>query len=225
MASRPIFLPKRSKRAFVREVSVEFKWFAGMAASQKQKSIDSLHAAAQQRLGLDKILEISSKSRVELGVKLSAFNLNAPVAGRIISVEVAFQASKVFENGGPYIDLLEGTSREAKGDPRLKASGRLMAFSFEEEMWPLEPRTAFYDWIYLRALQANTDLARQLLDYEAFTDIEFNPDKSINCQAQSAALYVSLHREGLLSAAMASKDTFLACLQEASTEKQQQNLF
>jgi len=33
-----------------------------------------------------------------------------------------------------------------------------------------------------------------VLDYDAFTDIEFNPEKSVSCQASSAALAVDLRR-------------------------------
>jgi hypothetical protein len=154
----------------------------------------------------------SSKSTEPLGVQLSAFNLQVPLGNRLVSVEVAFQAGKVFEKGGPYLDLLDGTSREAKGDARLASSGRLTAFSLQGEAWPLVPRTAFYDWLYLQALAANPDLAEQLLHYQAFTDIEFNPEKSLNCQARTAALYVSLHKEGVWSAAVASKNAFLKCL-------------
>ena len=41
-------------------------------------------------------------------------------------------------------------------------------------------------------------LSDELLSYRAFTDIEFNPDKSFNCQARSCALLVSLHHLGEL---------------------------
>ena len=71
------------------ETAVEFTWFAGMAISQKQKSIQSLHEAAKRRLGDVPILEISSKSPDPLGVRLSAFNLTFPLVGRNVSVEVS----------------------------------------------------------------------------------------------------------------------------------------
>jgi hypothetical protein len=196
----------------VRELSIEFQWFAGMSVSQKQKSIVSLHEATRKRLGDTNILEISSKSKEPLGVQLSAFNLKVPLDNRLVAVEVAFQAGKVFEKGGPFLDLLDGTSRDAKGDVRLQASGRLIGFTLSGESWPLTPRTAFYDWIYLRALVANPDLAEQLLEYQAFTDIEFNPEKSLNCQARTAALYVSLHQECILEAALADKGVYLGIL-------------
>ena len=44
----------------------------------------------------------------------------------------------------------------------------------------------------------NKELADELLQYDSFTDIEFSPEKSKNCQARAAALFVALHRKGLL---------------------------
>jgi hypothetical protein len=52
-------------------------------------------------------------------------------------------------------------------------------------------------------------LAEHLLGFSAFTDIEFNPDRLINCQAYSAALHTSLHKRGLLDEAASSKEAFL----------------
>ena len=74
MANRPVYLPCTQGQALLTTVNVEFKWIAGMAVSQKQKSIRSLHDAAAER-NITQILEISSKSENILGVKLSAFNL------------------------------------------------------------------------------------------------------------------------------------------------------
>jgi type I restriction enzyme M protein len=62
------------------------------------------------------------------------------------SVESAFQASKVFEFGGPYKDILDKTSREAKKDPRLKNSGKLKFFNFGNRKFELVPTTYFYNW-------------------------------------------------------------------------------
>lgn len=58
--------------------------------------------------------------------------------------------------------------------------------------------TAFYDWLYLNALLEHPDLAEPLLRYDGFTDIEFNPEKSLSTQTRSAAMYVALARAGLL---------------------------
>lgn len=62
----------------------------------------------------------------------------------------------------------------------------------------MEPKTAFYDWLYLNALNLNDDIKQAALSYNAFTDIEFNPQKSINCQAYSIALYIALTKRNLL---------------------------
>lgn len=209
MANRPVYLPGLKGNALVIPVNVEFKWFAGMAVSQKQKSIRSLHEAASQR-NIPHVLEISSKSENPLGVKLSAFNLNIVTPnGRKTTVENAFQAGKVFRNGGPYLDLLEMTPREAKKDPRLSTSGGLIGFHLEGVDWPSRPLTAFYDWLYLLALLQAPALAEQLLGFDGFTDIEFNPERSLNCQAASAALYVALSRRGELEMATSSRNAFL----------------
>ena len=133
-------------------------------------------------------------------MKLSAFNLKkfVPSLGYSVPVECVFQGGKVFAAGGPYTDLYTGTSRDAKRDPRLKESGSLKAFEFEGVRYPLQPTTAFYDWLYINALMENPELAEELKQYDAFTDIEFNPDKSLNCQTRAAAIYVGLTRQVLL---------------------------
>jgi len=211
MAERPVFIPVSEGPALVKTKYVAFQWFPGMAISQKQKSIDSLHAAARRLPDIDRVLEVSTKSREELGVALSAFNLAFTTIRhkRTYSVECAFQGSKVFERGGPYVDIFDMTSREAKKDERLRSSGRLVGFRFFGTDWGLEPQTAFYDWLYINALKKQPSFTEQLRDYSAFTDIEFNPERSINCQAHSVALYISLCRRSLLEETASSRDAFL----------------
>lgn len=212
MAVRPVFVPCFEGTTYVKTENVEFEWFAGMAVSQKQKSIDSLHKSASEELVLQRILEISSKSPTPIGVELSAFNLSFTTVKPAFTttVECAFQGSKVFTDGGPFTDIFYKSSREAKGDQRLQDSGRLISFEFFGSSWPLEPQTAFYDWLYLNALHKNQQLSDAVMHYEAFTDIEFNPKKSINCQAYSVALYVSLRYRGLLEETIKNQDSFLA---------------
>lgn len=201
MANRPIYIIGKSKELPVEQVNVEFKWFAGMSKSQKQKSIDSLHESFLKLHKNYQCLEVSSKSKNNLGIALSAFNLSFGLKNsKSISVECAFQGSKVFTNGGPYTDLYFKSSKEAKKDERIRNSGSLDKFiSLSKEEWPLSPKTLFYDWIYLSALHSNQYLVQQLLSYDAFTDIEFNPNKSINSQAYSVALYLYLHRTNNLN--------------------------
>jgi hypothetical protein len=114
-----------------------------------------------------------------------------------IPVECAFQGSKVFEHGGPYTDLYEADARSAKHDPRLYKSGRLVGFKFDNLSFPLEPKTAFYDWLYINAIFPHREWLKRLYRYAGYTDIEFNPARSINCQARSCALFVALMKRDL----------------------------
>ncbi len=209
MAERPIFRPMETGPHLVESVATEFAWHAGLSARQKQRSIRSLHESAQKSLGVDAVLEISSKSESEIGVGLSAFNLTLEVKGVSGSVEVMFQGSKVFSRGGPFTDLYGMSPREAKRDQRIKESGPIVGFRFDGEDWPTKPETVFYDWLYISALLQHGELASQVLKYDAFSDIEFNPKRSINCQARSAALYVSLVRRGCLDEAVSSPAEFI----------------
>ena len=199
MASRPIYMPK-SAAPYRTLYSAEFTWNSGLSASQKKKNVIALHEAFTAHFPEKKVLEISSKSMQEGGVELSAFNLKkfVPSLGRSLPVEVIYHAGKVFKNGGPYTDLLMGTSREAKKDERLKNSGAIVGFRFEGRDFPTHPQTFFYDYLYINALLENPELAKIVLEYDGFTDIEFNPEKSVSCQAKSAALFVSLSRLGLI---------------------------
>lgn len=226
MASRPIFTPSLSGNLLVSTHYVDFDWYPGMAKSQAQKSIASLHSAAKQKIGVEKVLEISSKSPDELGVSLSAFNLMIKTVKleREFSLECAYQASKVFERGGPFTDLLNVKSIDAKRDPRLTQYGRLIKFRFYGTDWGLEPRTAFYDWLYISALHKRPELAKQVLTYRAFSDIAFNPERSINCQAYAAALYVSLHERGLLSdELLKNQATYLAVINTGEVSNAHEN--
>lgn len=209
MASRPVFIVTNDNK-FYRKLNVEFEYFNGFSEKQQRRSIHSLHNEFNKIYPEKRVLEISSKSENELGVRLSAFNLFIKTkSGKEFSVESAFQASKVFENGGPFIDLLLVTSKQAKKDERLKSSGRVIAFKYGERVFPTEPKTYFYNWLYINALHLYPQLAMDILKYEAFTDIAFNPQKSINCQAEAVAIFVSLYKQGLLEKALKDKDSFL----------------
>ncbi len=201
MATRPAWTIKNGK--IIRE-DFAFEWHGGFAVVQKQKNIQGLHQAIMDKTG-QRALEISSKSTADLGRSLSAFNLT--LSGK--PIESIFQAAKQYESGGPYDDLLEARPRDAKRDPRHTSSGKLTAFVRNGEVWPLEPKTAFYDAIYLTAVYEKYGSELNLSPYQWFTDIEFNPKKSINCQARAAAIYrllQSAHGFEVLS----SKEKWLA---------------
>lgn len=210
MANRPVYVASE-KFPYVKRIDTEFKFFPGFSEKQKRLSINSLHKSFSEKFPDKSVLEISSKSESELGVKLSAFNLqiSLPESDKKISVECAFQGSKIFENGGPYTDLFFKTSREAKKDFRIKNSGNLIAFKFFDYEFPLEPKTYFYDWLYINALNTNLDLKNEILKYDSFTDIEFNPKKSLNCQAKAAAIFVGLNRAEIIGDALKNAENFL----------------
>ena len=208
MAIRPVF-EASEKAPFYKQLDVEFQFFSGFSIGQKQKSIESLHSNYIRQNPNKAILEISSKCPLQLGVSLSAFNLKNNTQKSSFSVECAFQSSKVFENGGPYTELLNKTSLEAKKYAKLHSSGKLISFKYFNENFPLNPKDYFYNWIYINALKSNEQLACDILNFDSFTDIEFNPQKSINCQARAAAIFVGLSRAGLLQEATKSKEDFL----------------
>jgi|SRR6185312_5009864 len=210
MAERPIFIPDPESSKLVKEVCLNFTWHPGLAPSQKKKNIISLHDAAAKN-NIQPLLEVSTKSPDVLGQHLSAFNLHIDTHryGRL-PLETAFQGSKVFERGGPFTDLYGKEPRDARGDLRLKESGALTGFKFENIWFPLQPKTVFYDWLYLSALFKHRDwLERHILRFAGFTDIEFNPERSINCQARSCALLVSLLSQHQLDAVGESPSAFL----------------
>jgi hypothetical protein len=215
MAKRPVFVPGADEDHLVDEIQCDFKWSPGFSASQKKKNVVALHESARRK-GLAPLLEVSTKSEERIGQRLSAFSLQILTPKGSLSIESAYQGSKVFENGGPYIDLYNADSRSAKRDERLRTSGRLTAFRFFDEDWPLVPKTAFYDWLYLSALQPHQTFLRRLFSYKGFTDIEFNPEKSINCQARTCAMLVSLLKSNRLDRALASQESFIETVMEDS---------
>jgi hypothetical protein len=209
MAERPIFIPWPNGLRLVKEISFSFEWNPGFAPIQKKKNIRALHEAAQAK-GYSPLLEVSTKSEVRLGERLSAFNLKV-MSNELgeMPLECAFQGSKVFENGGPYRDLYSVDARSARKDPRLRNSGGLIEFRFDGFTFPNEPKTAFYDWLYITAIFPHREYLTRFKEYVGFTDIEFNPEKSINCQARSCAIFSAMMTKGILETAIKSPRSFI----------------
>lgn len=229
MATRPIFIPTDPNLSnnhiniddLVQIKNVDFTWHTGLTINDKQQSIASLHENAKQIDNISKILEISTRSTERIGVALSAFNLKIKSAkGRQFSVESVYQSSKVFNgNQGEiqYLDLLYKSPAEAKTDSRLKTSGNIIAFRTfgkKEKEWNINPISAYYNWIYLHALMQHPEYHEPLLEYHAFTDIEFNPKKSLNCQAYATALFCSLYKHNLLEEIIKTPQDFLSLYQK-----------
>ena len=208
MASRPVFFSKESYPYFEEE-DVEFVFHSGFALSQKQKNIAALHKAFQEKHVDRRIIEISSKSTELLGTQLSAFNVMYNLNGSEVSLESIFQGSKVFENAGPFHDIYKMGPVEAKKDPRIRESGIIIGFSLDGKPFPSDPKDFFYNWIYSSAIYEHNDLLEKLSDYDAFTDIEFNPKKSLNCQARTVAILRGLIMSRKLDEAMDSPESYL----------------
>ena len=182
MANRPAYLIENGK---VIRKGFDFIWVSGLSASQKQKCALSLHEAILRTDASANVLEVSTKSNVPLGVSMSAFNLMLDG----FHLENIFQSGKVFAFGGPYPDLLSMHPKQAKHEQRLRTSGELVGFRYQGIDFPSEPKTLFYDYIYIKAVKETltADEIRQIAEFNYFTDIEFNPSKSINTQAKTAA--------------------------------------
>lgn len=207
MATRPVFVSHTADNP-CHEIATDFQWFPGFSLAQKQRSITSLHESFTAAHPGHTLLEISSKSPNPLGIALSAFNLTLTHNNHTMIVEAAFQGSKVFASAGPFTEIYELSAREAKRFPKLKESGALTHFNFFGTHFPLTPTTFFYDYLYITALHSHPDLAAQIQNFTAFTDIEFNPAKQLNCQARSAATYVALCTHKLIDAALSSPEAF-----------------
>lgn len=225
MATRPVFVTTDIVPFFVRN-DTSFEYCPGFAVSQKRKSIENLHQEFLKQYPDTAILEISSKSENPIGRQLSAFFLPITLKnGEKTTVESAFQSSKVFLKGGPYKDLLYQPSLVAKRDERLRSSGPIVGFDYEGEEFATEPKHFFYAWLYAKALNENKELAEKVMEYDAFTDIEFQPQKSINCQAMAAAIFVSLKRKGLLEEALRQPKWFAEIVSTSTPSDRQMTFY
>ena len=197
---KPVFMPRVNSDNLVKTDMVRFERHVGFATRQKKKSINDMHQVIRKKYGFNHVLEMSSKSGNKLSFLLSPLSLKLADEqdGDLYSVENAFQASKVFEHGGPYLDLLTAPPRQAKKDERLRNSGELIGYDYFGMKWHVEPLTVFYDWLYVNALKQNPQLHEEVMQYQAFTDLEFNPKKSIHAAAYALALFVALNKRELL---------------------------
>ena len=91
----------------------------------------------------------------------------------------------------------------------------MSCFRLSGEDYPLLPRSAFYDYLYVSALcqPQNRELAESLIGFRVFTDIMFNPGsgktKRFNTQARSCAIYVALAKRGVLDEGVPSFQQFV----------------
>ena len=205
MATRSVFVCKDSY-PFFEEIHVEFDWFPGFALSQKRKSQISLHQNFLNSYPTANVLEISSSSLYSLGSDLSAMHLSKQTSTGVTTVESAFQSSRIYGTGksevGPFPEYLFLPGKECKKVVKDLSRGMISYRYLFDEMEFYAPEhfiSLFYNYLYLNALREkeNQGTALALLDrkYTAFTDLA---TKSLNCQARSAAIFVSLVSNGLI---------------------------
>lgn len=169
MAVRPIFISTGDiEKPFITK-DISFNWIKGMSYSQKCKRRDSLALEISKLYDIKRWLEISTKSDKEIGVKLSALNLLLNTSTGTDSVENIYQNSKVFEDN------------------------KIVNFKYNDCVFENEPTGMFYDYIYMYAILQNHNLIKDFTCYDYFSDIEFNPKKSINTQARAAAIFKTLY--------------------------------
>ena len=187
-----------------KEEIITFDYVKGLAFSQKQKNVASFHSAIQKQYPSARILEVSTKSLISLGVSLSAFNLKLDG----IPIESIFQSSKVFSDGTQFLELMHLPPKEAKQFIASTNKGNLQYFRYRNMIFPLEPHSLFYDYLYITALNQAKTTSIELMNFDIFTDIEFNEKKQINCQARSCAIYSYLLKSNSLDFHLSSIENF-----------------
>lgn len=195
-STRPAFFCINN-RLYKRDYTFEF--YGGFAIGQKQKCINSFHTAIKEE-GNISVLEISRKSDNLLGGLLSAFNLTITINDNKYPVECVYQASKVFDDI-QYIECLHMLPADAKRFVKEKSESKglkLTEFNFFGKKFPLVPNSIFYDYLYIYSLSQNKGVASEIIKYDCFTDIEFNPKKQISSQARSCAIFKYLYLNNLV---------------------------
>lgn len=187
MAVRPIYISTNiPENPFIKK-DIEFTWIKGMSYSQKCKRREELHKAISDTkiYDMDKVLEISTKSDKELGIRLSALNLTIPLtSGREITVENIYQSSKVFDE-----------------------YNKIKEFKFHNTTFEKDPYSMYYDYLYMLGLYCHKEYLEELDKYDIFTDIEFNPNRQLNTQARAAAIWNTLYRNNMTDI-IESRDEF-----------------
>ena len=196
MARRMVFFVKDGK---VERKKIKFKGIPGKSEDVLNNNVKRLHSKLTQRA-----LEVSRYSQDPLGIKMDrrALYIQPNYAGGIY-LESFYQGSKIFENGGPHRHWVFLSPIDVLDDKRLENSGQIVRYwsLFEHEYWYESEH--YFDYHYIKACVRSLskyDL-EELLKYEVFTDIEYNPNKEDITPAIAAALlkllYIKIGYDGL----------------------------
>jgi len=179
-----------------------FEYEAGRDHVTQAKNSRSLIAAISEIEPGARVIEVSTASSLPLGVRLSALNLLVDSVWGRHSVEKVFQASKIFEFGGPFLEILD-LPGSPKSHPKLSTSGKLTGFVGPDGLQFVADGTSiFYDRLYVSALIQNSVLLEEILNFDIFTDLRFTKrvkgfvsNQPINTQARSCAIAKSIFVE------------------------------
>ena len=214
MATRTICFPI-SGYPYCKEQPVTFTWIKG----SKRQNIRAVHEAVHTTDPDVSILEVSSASVQPEGEAVSSLRLllHLDSVAQDVPISTVFEATKVFEHGGPFADLLTCEPPKVHKDTRLRTSGELLHYSLEGSEYPAKPYSdSFFEWIYCRALKQFPEKAEQMSRYNAFSDIAAAADskKYYGDSSRAAAIYMGLAAAGKLSCI----DSYASFIAEVYTE-------
>ena len=128
MAVRKVYLPL-TEYPYAKEVSITFPWSNGSKQQNVQAVLDTFHDVYPEVPAL----EVSLASAQPEGIGAAAMKLPFRLGSseQEVPVGIVYEASKVFENGGPYPDLLQCSHQKVLKDARLQKSGRCTGYRLE----------------------------------------------------------------------------------------------
>lgn len=170
MATRPIYISTGDVNNPFTEDNINFEWKAGYSYVNKCKRRDNLKKEIAKKYDIDKWLEVSSISDKDIGKRLSALNLMLTLtSNNSYSVEDIYQNSKVYKDN------------------------HIVGFKLNNTEFENIPYGMYYDYIYMVALYQNKNYHDIIKNYYLFTDLFFNPNKSLNTQARAIAIFKTLY--------------------------------
>lgn len=170
MATRPIYISTGNINNPFMEDNINFQWVPGYSYVNKCRRRDSLKREIAKKYDIEKWIEISSISDKDIGKKLSALNLMITLTNdNKYSVETIYQNSKIYKDNA------------------------IVGFKFRNTEFENNPYGMYYDYIYMVALYQNKEYHELIKNYYFFTDLFFNPNKSLNTQARAIAIFKTLY--------------------------------
>lgn len=197
MAVRKAYFPV-PEFPYFKEAPVAFRWVNGSRHQNSQVVLDAFHGIYPDTPAL----EVSLASRQPEGIAAAAMKLplRLETLPQEVPVGIVYEASRVFENGGPYEELLQCSRQKVQKDHRLQQSGACTGYRLEGRDYLTEPYPyAFFNWLYGCALRQHPDRAGNILNFGAFLDLDLgSAKKDKNSPARAAAVYAGLSAAGKL---------------------------